>query len=190
MAIHHTRLKKAMSLIGEEKEVPKIIQLLSNAEFKDEEIQEILQKLTEPSASSEADNASATITLADPAVLEAEMVKGYDKQLPGSTPTQAKTSKYADFDVFMGKATVKQYTHISGETRSYITHFQLGEKVQTVRIEPALAKDFNRYAIGFIDNPGKMYFPKGEKQNGDIQKYNDPTYKPLNETSVTNEFMD
>lgn len=202
MAIHHTRLKKAKALIGEEKEVPKIIQLLSQAEFKDEEIQEILQATafetngpaktdeTPISKLGEADNAPATITLADPAVLEADTIKGYAQQLPGKPLTAAKTSKYADFDVFMGKAISKEYRHISGEMRNYISHFQLGEKVQTVRIEPALAKDFNRFAIGFIDNPGKMYFPKGTKQIGDIQTYQDPTYKPMNETTVSNEFMD
>lgn len=195
MAIHHTRLKKAMTLIGEEKEVPKIIQLLSQAEYKDEEIQEILQgaafqsngpaKIDEAPKLAESDNASATLTLADPAVLETGAVAGY-----GGKPIEAKQSKYADFDVFMGKAITKQYRHISGETRSYISHFQLGEKVKTVRIEPTLAKDFNRFAIGFIDNPGLMYFPAGTKQVGDIQTYQDPTYKPMNETTVTNEFMD
>lgn len=185
MAIHHTRLKKAMSLIGEEKEVPKIIQLLSQAEFKDEEIQEILQ-----SAAFQT-NGPAKIDEAPIGTLsETETLIGPGEQLPGSNLPPVKQSKYADFDVFMGKAIVKQYRHIGGETRSCITHFQLGEKVQTVRIEPALAKDFNRFAIGFIDNPGKMYFPKGEKQVGDIQKYQDPTYKPMNETTVTNEFMD
>lgn len=183
MAIHHTRLKKAVALVGEEKEVPKIIQLLSQAEFTDDEIQEILQKATvEPAA----DNATATITLADPTVLENKMVEGYK----GEPAPAAKESKYADFDVFMGKAITKEYRHISGEMRNYISHFQLGEKAQTVRIEPALAKDFNRFAIGFIDNPGKMYFPAGTKQVGDIQTYQDPTYKPMNETTVSNEFMD
>lgn len=190
MAIHHTRLKKAIALIGDEKEVPKVIQLLSHAEFTDEEIQEILQKRAEAPAGNEADNAPATITLADPSVLDAGTVKGYDQQLHGSTPTPAKTSKYADFDVFMGKAITREYRHISGEMRNYISHFQLSEKVQTVRIEPALAKGFNTFAIGFIDNPGKMYFPKGTKQVGDIQTYQDATYKPMNETTVTNEFMD
>ena len=192
MAIHHTRRKKALALIGDEKDQGKIISLLKENEFTDDEVREVLAgnpALADESAANEADNAPTTITLADPSVLEQQTVKGYDQQLPGK-PAPAKTSKYADFDVFMGKATIKQYTHISGETRSYITHFQLGEKVQTVRIEPALAKDFNRFAIGFIDNPGKMYFPKGEKQVGDIQKYQDPTYKPLNETTVSNEFMD
>jgi hypothetical protein len=196
MAIHHTRLKKAMTLIGEEKEVPKIIQLLSQADYKDEEIQEILQgaafatngpaKIDEAQISklAEADNAPVTVNLADPAVLETGTVVGY-----GDKPVAAK-SKYADFDVLMGKAITKQYRHISGETRSYISHFQLSEKVKTVRIEPALAKDFNRFAIGFIDNPGLMYFPAGTKQVGDIQTYQDPTYKPMNETTVTNEFMD
>ena len=181
MAIHHTRLKKAIALIGEEKEVPKIILMLSQAEYTDEEIQEILQKTTGTSSSSEADNESADIDAENPVTvkLDGVVVAG-----------QAKSSKYADFDVFMGKAITKEYRHISGEMRNYISHFQLSEKVQTVRIEPALAKDFNRFAVGFIDNPGKMYFPKGTKQVGDIQTYQDATYKPMNETTVTNEFMD
>src|ERR1043166_4365151 len=181
MAIHHTRLKKAIALIGEEKEVPKIILMLSQAEYTDEEIQEILQKTTGTSSSSEADNESADIDAENPVTvkLDGVVVAG-----------QAKSSKYADFDVFMGKAITKEYRHISGEMRNYISHFQLSEKVQTVRIEPALAKDFNRFAVGFIDNPGKMYFPKGPKKVGDIQTYQDATYKPMNETTVTNEFMD
>jgi hypothetical protein len=194
MAIHHTRLKKAVSLIGEEKEVPKIIFLLSEAEYTNEEIQEILQNAAfQAHGPAKIDDAPitklASITLADPSALDTETVKGYGEQL-STSQLPAKASKYADFDVFMGKAAIKQYQHISGETRSCITHFQLGEKVQTVRIEPGLAKDFNRYAIGFIDNPGKMYFPKGEKQVGDIQTYQDATYKPMNETIVSNEFMD
>lgn len=189
MAIHHTRLKKAMTLIGEEKEIPKMIQLLSQAEYKDEEIQEILQSAAfQTNGPAKIDDAPIT-TLAGENVPETLLATIGTTSSP-ATNSSAKTSKYADFDVFMGQAIIKQYRHISGETRSYITHFQLGLKAQTVRIEPGLAKDFNRFAIGFIDNPGKMYFPKGEKQVGDIQPYNDPTYKPMNETSVTNEFMD
>jgi len=183
MAIHHTRRKKALSLIGEEKEVPKIIQLLSQAEFTDDEIQEVLQSMTEAPAAEEADESLVNRVLEDSKEQMPNLFHG-----PNLAPP--KPSKYADFDVFMGKAITKEYRHISGEMRTHISHFQLGEKVQTVRIEPALAKDFNRYAIGFIDNPGKMYFPKGEKQIGDIQAYQDPTYKPMNETTVSNEFMD
>jgi hypothetical protein len=184
MAIHHTRLKKAITLIGEEKEVPKIIQLLSQAEFTDDEIQEILQKTSGQPGKTE------TITVHDPAIEESNGPIAPGVQLPGANIPPAKASKYADFDVFMGKAITKEYRHVSGEMRNYISHFQLSEKVQTVRIEPTLAKDFNRFAIGFIDNPGKMYFPKGTKQVGDIQTYQDATYKPMNETTVTNEFMD
>lgn len=172
MAIHHTRLKKAVTLIGEEKEVPKIIQLLSQAEFTDDEIQEILKRATDAPVADGTDLAPASV-LSDT-----------------GDPVQARQSKYADFDVFMGKAITREYRHISGEMRNYISHFQLSEKVKTVRIEPALAKDFNKFAIGFIDNPGLMYFSKGTKQPGDIQTYQDPSFKPMNETTVTNEFMD
>jgi hypothetical protein len=176
MAIHHTRRKKALSLIGDEKDAGKIVSLLKENQFTDDEVRELLSDApAEDIAGSETESTTPAIG---------------GEQLPGSNLPPVKQSKYADFDVFMGKANIKQYRHISGETRSYITHFQLGEKVQTVRIEPALAKDFNRYAIGFIDNPGKMYFPKGTKQVGDTQTYQDATYKPMNETSVTNEFMD
>jgi hypothetical protein len=187
MAIHHTRLKKAITLIGEEKEVPKIILMLSQAEFTDDEIQEILQKTTGETG---ATGTTETITVHDPEIQETDGPIQSGIQLPGSNLPPAKSSKYADFDVFMGKAVTKEYRHVSGEMRNYISHFQLSEKVQTVRIEPALAKDFNRFAIGFIDNPGKMYFPKGTKQVGDIQAFQDATYKPMNETTVTNEFMD
>jgi phosphopantothenoylcysteine synthetase/decarboxylase len=176
MAIHHTRRKKALSLIGDEKDAGKIISLLKENQFTDDEVRELL-----------SDAPAEEIVGAD-AETEAPIAAG--EQFPGSNLPPAKQSKYADFDVFMGKAIVKQYRHISGETRSCITHFQLSEKVKTVRIEPALAKDFNRFAIGFIDNPGLMYFPKGTKQVGDIQTYQDATYKPMNETTVTNEFMD
>lgn len=182
MAIHHLRLKKALALIGDEKEVPKIIQLLSQAEFTDDEIQEILQKTTEAST----DNESAIQGVES----ETDGPVAPGQQLPGSNLPPAKASKYADFDVFMGKAITKEYRHVDGKMHTYISHFQLGEKVQSVRIEPALAKEFNRFAIGFIDNPGRMYFSKGTKQVGDIQAYQDATYQPMNETKVTNEFMD
>jgi len=196
MAIHHTRRKKAASLVGEEKDQGKIISLLKTNEFTDDEIMELLQETVMAPV---ADNSKFTITLADPKVLESESIKGYDTettdlpkgiQMPGSNVPPVKQSKYADFDVFMAQAIVKDYRHISNETRTYISHFQINEKVQTVRIEPALAKEFNRFALGFVETPGRMYFPKGEKKNGDIQTYKDPTYKPLQEETVTNEFMD
>lgn len=181
MAIHHTRLKKAMSLIGEEKEVPKIIQLLSQAEFKDDEIQEILQNAAlQANGPAKADETPIT-KLADAILADPSLI---GKEAP------AKTSKYADFDVFMALAKTKQYRHISGELKTTITHFELQKKEKSVRIEPQLAKDFNKHAISFIDTPGHMYFPAGTKAPGDTILYNDPTYKPMNETTVTNEFMD
>lgn len=164
MAIHHTRRKKAQSLIGDEKEVPKIIQLLTQAEFTEDEIREILQT---PSETDES----------------------FVNAAPADTKTQAKQSKMADFDIFFAQAKVKDYRHVSGETKTTITHFELQRKETTVRIEPQLAKDFNRFAIGFTDVPGRMYFPKGEKVSGDTIPYNDPTYQPLKVEEVTNDFM-
>lgn len=158
------------------------------AGYKDEEIEEIMEAIKEQAKAP----AQPSETVQGPTAEELAEFKAWkenQKSLQAGSPTELAAAvikavppptKYKDYDEFRGTVVKTSVPNPANPERPHviILHIDLGKVVRMARMEPALAHEFNEFAIGhdagFNHGQGStalFYFPKGEKQNGDQVSY-------------------
>lgn len=162
--------------------------------YTDKEIEEIVEAIGEQAkaASQPKGEGQEGKTIALPALppdaeemAEFKAWKEHQKGLQAGTTTDLakavagtlpKISRYKDYDVFQGNVVKDKVINPHNEERPHVVikHIELGKIIRLARIEPALAHEFNEFAVGHEMNinhgdvsTAHFYFPKGEKVIGD-----------------------
>jgi hypothetical protein len=159
--MHHTRKKKAIALIGEEKDPIAITKLLLDNQFTDEEVTEVIASLSTegeaPIVEEEAPALSAGTGIA-PAKAE--------------TPSQAivKKSQYLRYDLWQVEISRKERTDPASRQKVVdIDSFTAIKKLrENVKLEDSVVGDLNAQS----HNSLRRYYLAGSITNGHVQKAN------------------
>jgi hypothetical protein len=157
--MHHTRKKKALSLIGEENDPIKITKLLLDNQFTDEEATEIIAGLTSDSETPEAVEIKETV------------------QAPAPSPTPApiaapagKKSQYLSYDLWQVEISRKERTDPATRQKVVeIDSFTAIKKLrENVKLEDQTVSALNAQS----HNSLRRYYLSGSITNGHVQKAN------------------
>jgi hypothetical protein len=161
--MHHTRKKKAITLIGEEKDPIIITKLLLDNQFTDEEVSEIIGSLSEGSASP----ADETAPVTSPAHSNESTANG-TKPPPPLPVLPGRQSKYRQYDLWQVEIVRREITDpITRQRMVVIESFTAIKPIRKgVKLEEQVVRDMNAQS----HNSLRRYYLSGSITNGNTEK--------------------
>lgn len=158
--MHHTRKKKALALIGEEKDPIVITKLLLDNQFTDDEASEVIESLSDGEAPA-ADEATVAPTAAPVATRPANGT-------PPPAVVPVKKSKYNQYDLWQVEIGRKETRDpISRQTMVVIDSFTAIKTIRkNVKLEEQVVNAMNAQS----HNSLRRYYLSGSITNGNTEK--------------------
>lgn len=157
--MHHTRKKKALGLIGEEKDPIAITKLLLDSQFTDEEVSEVIAGLS----GDEGEVDKETDTSADDGPAPTPP--------PAAPPTIGKKTQYKEYDQWQVDISRREVPNPYNprekivEIESFMAIKQLRKNV---KLEETVVRDLNAQS----HNSMRRYYLSGSITNGNQEKVN------------------